>query len=370
MSTLPHIINKESEETSEALTLNFIDLFAGCGGFSLGMERAGLNSLAAIDISAEAVETYRANFPEVAHVLERDITEFDPSELEQLLDGQTVDVIVGGPPCQGFSNVRKVDGTNHGSEPIDDPRRYLYRDFLRFVDYFQPRLFVIENVLGIRTAAGGEFLTRVHSEARALRYRVHGHEIRAWNYGIPQKRIRQLIIGTRVDLPIFVSSRFLPPTHADLASLRSSRGSRKTGSAKVVECLLPPVTLWEAIGDLPRLAAGEGEEEIEYDLLRRECQIDHYTGRYIIEVLEVDKTSSLTNHVARPHSQRDLRDFALLREGESSAVAMRVTYPTRSGLYPVPAQQSPFRKILDILMTPIAEKFTVGRGIQTCQTIR
>jgi hypothetical protein len=134
--------------------------------------------------------------------------------------------------------------------------------------------------------------------------------------------------------------------------------------------LLPPVTLWEAIGDLPRLAAGEGEEEIEYDLLRRECQIDHYTGRYIIEVLEVDKTSSLTNHVARPHSQRDLRDFALLREGESSAVAMRVTYPTRSGLYPVPAQQSPFRKILDILMTPIAEKFTVGRGIQTCQTIR
>src|ERR1044072_8719521 len=316
-------IPQKSKRPASDKNLNFLDLFAGCGGFSLGMDRAGFHALAAIDVNWEAVETYRKNFPEVKHVLQKDLTTFKPSELELLLDGQTVDVIIGGPPCQGFSNVRKVDGTNHGKEPIEDPRRYLYRDFLRFVDHFKPSVFVIENVLGIRTAAGGEFLTRVHSEARALGYRVHGQEVRAWRYGVPQKRIRQLIIGTRENLPIFYSSRFLPATHAEPVPLQlKGRTQKKEIGSKRIE-LPPAVTLWEAIGDLPRLAAGQGEENSNYDLLRREHQLSRYSGRYIKKVLEVHKAKFLTGHISRPHNDRDLRDFDRLYEGESSAAAMR-----------------------------------------------
>ena len=291
-------------------SLTCIDLFSGCGGFSLGMERAGFHTLAAIDVDPQAIQTYRKNFVNVPHVLQRDLTEYDPSELDVLLGGARVDVITGGPPCQGFSNVRKVDGANHGNRFVEDPRRYLYRDFLKFVSYFHPRVFVIENVLGIRTTAGGEFYTRVNSEARALGYRVHGEEIRAWQYGVPQKRIRQLIIGTKNELPIFVGSRFIAPTHSD-----SSNGGKGQ--------LAPIVTLWEAIGDLLPLQAGTGAQSCQYDLSLRKSQIARYSDRYIKSVLEVHKAKTLTAHVARPHNDRDLRDFDRLREGESSAVAMR-----------------------------------------------
>lgn len=302
--------SKPKLSTTNMNSLTCLDLFSGCGGFNLGMERAGFHTLAAIDLDPHAIQTYRKNFPKVPYVLEKNLTSYDPSDLDILLGGQSVDVITGGPPCQGFSNVRKVDGANHGDRFVEDPRRYLYRDFLRFVAYFQPRVFVIENVLGIRTTAGGEFYTRVKAEARALGYRVHGEEIRAWQYGVPQKRIRQLIIGTKNELPIFVGSRFMPPTHSDSPSDK--------------ECQLAPiVTLWEAIGDLAPLKAGTGAQSCQYDLLLRKSQTARYSDRYIKNILEIHKATSLTAHVARPHNERDLRDFDRLLEGESSAVAMR-----------------------------------------------
>lgn len=314
-STTPHTTNGP---------FTFIDLFSGCGGFSLGLERAGFRALAAIDVNSHAVETYRKNFPNVAHVLNQDLTTFDPTELDILIKGERVDLIVGGPPCQGFSNVRKVDGANHGKRLIEDSRRFLYQDFLRFVAYFRPSIFVIENVLGIRTAASGEFYTRVNSEARALGYRVHGEEIRAWRYGVPQKRIRQLIVGTKNELPIFAMNCLLPPTHSEFADLdgQINKAVHKHLS-EIGGNLLPPVTLWEAIGDLSPLAAGSGVQSCQYDRSRRQVHLARYTGRYIENVLEVHKAKQLTGHVARPHSDRDLRDFARLHEGESSAVAMR-----------------------------------------------
>src|SRR3954470_16376490 len=171
--------------------LQFVDLFAGCGGFTLGMEKAGLHAVAALDFNAEAIETFKANLPHVPHVLQRDLTKFGPEDLETLIGKQRVDVIVGGPPCQGFSTARKRDGANHGSlRLVDDPRRHLYKEFLKYVGHFQPMLFVMENVLGLRSAAGGEYFTRVHEEGRSLGYRVHGQIEEAWELGAPQKRRR------------------------------------------------------------------------------------------------------------------------------------------------------------------------------------
>jgi DNA (cytosine-5)-methyltransferase 1 len=281
----------------------FIDLFCGCGGFTLGMERAGFRCLAAIDFNAVAVATLRANMSHINHVLHRDLTAYLPEELAALIGVRHVDVIVGGPPCQGFSTARQVDGANHGSRLTHDPRRNLYRELLKYVGFFRPRVFVMENVLGIKTAAGGEYFTRVQAEARLLGYRVHGQVEDAWELGVPQKRRRQLIIGTLVDLPGY----FLP-------------------ILKPAPRAIPRTLLGAAICDLPRLRAGSGEDECDYDLeIRAEfLRRNNETVRnYLLNVLEIEQAKKLTNHVARPHSDRDLCDFAKLREGESSAVAMR-----------------------------------------------
>jgi DNA (cytosine-5)-methyltransferase 1 len=292
-----------------------IDLFCGCGGFSLGMQRAGFSLLAAIDSNAEAIATFDENLPDVPFVLRQDLTSFGPDNLAELIWPNSaaaiaVDVIVGGPPCQGFSTARQVDGANHGRRLKPDPRRHLYREFLRYVESFQPRVFIMENVLGLRNAAGGAYFTAVQREARALGrtqgwpgYRVHGQVEDAWELGVPQKRYRQLIIGVRNDLPGYFLPELKPAPRAQ-----------------------PRPSLWDAIGDLPILRAGSGECERDYDWPRRLEHVDNHGDgavRYLCNVLEIDRAKKLTCHVARPHSERDLRDFARLKEGENSRSAMR-----------------------------------------------
>jgi DNA (cytosine-5)-methyltransferase 1 len=282
------------------------------------MMRAGFRVLAAIDVDAVAVSSLRTNLVEsrhpgllrVANALVRDLTTFCPSQLAALIGTDNVDVVVGGPPCQGFSTARQVDGANHGARLKDDPRRHLYKEFLRYVDFFQPRIFVLENVLGIRTAAGGEYFTRMQNEARVLGtnegrpgYRVHSQIGDAWQLGVPQKRRRQMVIGLRNDLPGYFPSELKPVPRTE-----------------ATPCL------GEAIGDLPVLRAGRGEDERDYDTVRRAEHFRRFGNkarRYLNEVLEIERARQLTNHVARPHSGRDLGDFALLREGENSATAIR-----------------------------------------------
>ena len=295
----------------KAQPLSFIDLFCGCGGFTIGMLRSGFRCLAAIDFNKEAVETLRANLSETPHpdweppkhALERDLTKYPPSELAELIGVNRVDVIVGGPPCQGFSTARQVDGANHGARLKEDPRRHLYREFLQYVGFFQPKVFVMENVLGLRSAAGGQYFTRVQKEARDHGYRVHAQIEDAWGLGVPQKRRRQLIIGVRLDQ----SGYFLP-------ELKPAPRAR------------PRTWLGTAIGDLPILRAGGGNDERDYDRSRRTehmQQVGSAARDYLFKVLEIGRARKLTNHVARPHSERDLRDFARLKEGENSATAIR-----------------------------------------------
>lgn len=297
-----------AEVNSETPPVTFIDLFSGCGGFSLGLTRAGLRCLAAVDFNPEAVEVFRTNFPDVPHVLERDLSTYTPNKLAALIGSDRVDVIVGGPPCQGFSTVRQVDSANHGSRVKRDKRRYLFRAFLDYVDHFQPKVFVMENVLGIQSAAKGAFFTMVQAEARRLKYRVHPQVEEAWKLGVPQKRRRQLIIGVREDIPGFFASGL------DAAS----RAFASTAAAYT------PV-LWDAIGDLPKLEAGAGEDPCAYDLSKRErflSQRGIAARHYLEEVLEISKATKLTAHKARPHNDRDLRDFARMREGETGDAAI------------------------------------------------
>lgn len=279
----------------------FIDLFCGCGGFSLGMERAEFQCLAAIDFNHEAVNVFKANFGHVPHALERDLTQFTPQELEQIVGTKHVDVIVGGPPCQGFSQARQRDGANHGPRIIDDPRRHLYQRFLSFVEHFKPKVFVMENVLGIRSASGGDYFTRVQAEGRKLGYRVTPREEDATKLGVPQNRKRQLFIGIRLDVPGYLANELLP----------APRAKPWVG-----------VTLGDAIMDLPIVRAGGGAQEMDYDMGRRSDHVGTNHHHFIYKVLQVKKAAQLTAHDSRPHSERDLRDFALLHEGENCKNAM------------------------------------------------
>ena len=119
---------------------NVIDLFCGCGGFSLGFERAGFDILLGIDIWKDAINTFRCNHKD-SRALLADLSVLSPSDTLPYLDGKPISVIIGGPPCQGFSVA--------GKRLTDDIRNNLYKNFVHFVSYFRPRAFVMENVPNI-----------------------------------------------------------------------------------------------------------------------------------------------------------------------------------------------------------------------------
>ena len=276
-----------------------IDLFCGCGGFSLGLKQAGFELLAAIDHDPKAIEVFKANFQDIdpEFVLQRDLTTYNPEDLEVLIGTDRVDIIVGGPPCQGFSNARQNQGANHGPRFVEDPRRMLYQDFLRFVKHFQPSIFVMENVLGIRTCEGGQYFDRVHDEAQELGYEVRALVIKASDYGVPQKRQRQLFIGTKVPVRL--------PALWEIPSLWESG----------------QVTLGHAIGDLPPVRVGSGKDPRKYDLQLRKKHYAKYCGHWHRQVLEINLADELTGHRARYHSLRDLDVFAQLKPGEHATQA-------------------------------------------------
>jgi DNA (cytosine-5)-methyltransferase 1 len=301
-------------------SLTFIDLFCGCGGFTLGMLRAGFDCLAAVDSNPQAISTLRDNLAthhrtditRVRHALHADLTKLTPLELSDLIGTKHLDVVVGGPPCQGFSTARQSHGGNHGSTLVHDPRRLLFENYLDHVKFFQPKIFVFENVLGLRSTAGGAFFTEIQHRARTLGlaeglpgYRVHAQIEKGEDLGVPQKRRRQLIIGVRQDIPGFIPSTLPPARRAVLGAM-----------------------MGDAILDLPVRSAGAGDAIDHYDLKRRETNFlggtrDQFRAPYLRKVAEVENLSILYNHDARPHSARDLRDFLKLAEGESSAVALK-----------------------------------------------
>ncbi|MGY1640830.1 DNA cytosine methyltransferase [Geodermatophilus sp. SYSU D00703] len=160
-----------------------IDLFAGCGGMTTGFVDEGFQPVKAVEHNLHAAATYAANFGE-QHMFWGDIADFPDSEIPE------VDVIIGGPPCQGFSNL--------GSKDINDPRNQLWKQYLRFVDRAHPQAFVIENVDRFRSSAEFQLLLK-EAEGGILRdYELTHGLLLAADYGVAQRRTRTIIIGSRV----------------------------------------------------------------------------------------------------------------------------------------------------------------------------
>ena len=174
--------------------MNVIDLFSGCGGLSLGFIKDGYVVKKAVEFDANIANTYKKNHPEVDVIVD-DIRNIDQSGVFKHGDE---DVIIGGPPCQGFS----MAGARIRTGFIDDPRNYLFKHYFNVVKTVKPKAFVMENVKGIMTMQDGkifEEILRIFSDAEMLAgepYKINYKVVKASGFGVPQKRERMIIIGT------------------------------------------------------------------------------------------------------------------------------------------------------------------------------
>jgi len=169
-------------------TYTFIDLFAGCGGLSLGFEKAGFEGVLAIDNWQDALDTYCHN-RKGARTLCADISTLNPSEIKAKYNIDDVSVIIGGPPCQGFSVA--------GKRIVEDKRNKLYKSFVRFVDVFRPKAFVMENVPNILSLGKGIVRNSILKDFEQLGYTVTYKVLMASDYGVPQNRRRAVFVGLK-----------------------------------------------------------------------------------------------------------------------------------------------------------------------------
>lgn len=232
--------------------LQMIDLFSGAGGLSQGLKEAGFRSLYANEIKTRYAETFALNHPE-SIIDQRDIRLVDARAVrEQLsIDRGELDLVAGGPPCQGFSINAPVRST-------DDARNHLFKDFLRFVDEFLPKAVLIENVPGLVSFEGGQTLEAILDALARHGYQSDVRILYAPHYGVPQTRWRTIVIGLRDGAD--VQAAFPDPIQQ--APLRVNFTSKFAGRNIVSlpqQVELPSFTsVKDAIGDLPPLRNGEG----------------------------------------------------------------------------------------------------------------
>lgn len=241
-----------------------IDLFAGVGGLSLGFEQCGFEVVLANEYEPSIANAYKKNH-ESADVLVGDITKLDLDATFGKFKGN-VDVVIGGPPCQGFSQKGQ-------RKTIHDPRNFLFKYYVKVVELVKPRYFVMENVPNLLSAEGGFFRKEIEELFNSLGYQLTMGVLNASDYGVPQNRRRAVIMGKRggaaPDLPT--------PKHNK-------------------------VTIWDAISDLAYLESGEGEEVQEYK----------FGPQSAYQSMLREGSSLLYNHKATKHSELALERLAMI----------------------------------------------------------
>lgn len=185
------IVTKKVKQHSN---LTAIDLFCGCGGLTVGLTRSGIDVLAGIDSWDRAIETYVLNNKHIG--LCKDLTQYPPEQFALDTGITKCDILTGGPPCQGFSIAGKRDN--------NDPRNSLFMEYVKYLDYFKPKAFIMENVMGIlsmKTANGNKAIDLI-TEELSKNYNILINRLYASDFGVPQNRRRVVIIGIRKDLNI------------------------------------------------------------------------------------------------------------------------------------------------------------------------
>lgn len=279
--------------------IRLLDLFCGTGAFSKGFENATnaeYQTLFGIDTQQIAIATFLANHP-CAKAMVGDIRRTTPSEISELIHTKPgeIDIIIGGPPCQGFSSIRPF---RSAKQP--DPRNSLFEDFARFITYFRPKVFILENVVGLATYNNGDTIIAIEERMHHAGYDCDWRIMNAAHFGVPQRRERLIFVGTQrggqvifprptydCDLPTIgykQKQRLLLPPQPDLFSAAAP--------------LLPAITVMDAIGDLPQISAGELATVYDtaaihcYQQARRKETVDltlHVSTRHTTRMIEIIK---------------------------------------------------------------------------------
>ncbi len=240
-----------------------VDVFAGAGGLSLGLQDAAHKVLAAADNNPHMLQTHAENHPDtmVFHVDFSNSIELEGfiEEIDNRLRGRFLGLLAGGPPCQGFSTAGKWN--------IGDTRNKLVFSMLRMVRHLQPEHVLIENVVGLRIRKNGKTLLSIQENLDSLGYSSEWFQLNAEQYGVPQRRRRIFIHASRSN------ELFGPPP-----PLFSMVGRKKKGSEPYLSQpnLAKPITVEEAIGDLPPIPCGGGVHKSEYDDAWMKSSYQHY----------------------------------------------------------------------------------------------
>lgn len=271
--------------------IKVLDLFAGAGGFGLGFRLAGdqFKLICSLEVDKWAIETLEANNTEKQKIIHDDIRNYNTREKILNACPKKPDIIIGGPPCQGFS----VSGP---AKDPNDPRNSLFKNFAQWVEILQPRVFVMENVLGLlkrKNEKGEDVIEIIKDTFSRIGYKVTVWELNAANYGVPQSRERIFIVGCS-------SGGVIPKppiTHYLPEEKKSLNGTAKT--------LQKAITVIKAIGDLPKLQAGEGKEECVFKVLpKSEFQKQARAHNNV-----------LYNHVTMAHTKRVIERYQHILDG-------------------------------------------------------
>ena len=247
--------------------MNAIDLFCGAGGLSYGFEKAGVNILLGIDNDAMALKVFEKNHKNAKSIC-GDITQLHYNDIKELIGDTTIDLIIGGPPCQGMSL--------SGPRKFDDPRNKLYLSYIRFVQEIKPKAFVIENVPGLVSLFKGQIKNSIIERLTNLGYKVGYRILCAADYGVPQSRKRVVFVGLKKEFFDF----------------------DRIKEEDMVTCEM-------ALSDLPPLIDSLGEDPAEYETLPQ--------NEY--QKLMRKNSVQVHNHIAAAHSEKVRNIIALVPDG-------------------------------------------------------
>jgi len=269
--------------------MKVFDLFCGTGGFTKGFENSGnaeFDVRFGIDILDTSVNTFKLNHEKAIGLCQdiRKVRRLDVEKMTGIKRGG-LDVLVGGPPCQGFSSIRPFRSTND-----DDPRNSLFEEYASFVNFFRPKVFVLENVVGLATHKNGQTLEIMQQCFHQLGYDTDWKLLNAAHFGVPQKRERFLLIGVERGANIL----FPTPTHSYKGSTIGYKNkSRILEPIESSDIVLPKaISAMEAIDDLPPIASGETSTSytsIPRTLYQKERRKEHH---------------ELTLHTATKHTEK------------------------------------------------------------------
>lgn len=286
-----------------------IDLFSGAGGLSEGFFRGGFEISASLDLDPMALRTYWLNHPYMRdeQILCRDVADVARTDFARFLGRRRLDALIGAPPCQGFSTAgHRSKKTRTGYKVTDDERNYLFTHIVRLAVELRPRLFLMENVPGMKSAHDG---TTSFLDAAARRLQRAGFQTTTWKlnaaaYGVAQERHRMFLVASN---------------GCALPQLPRAQYQDFTARAHDTDAL-PPVTFDEGTFDLPPRGADEGAV---VDLSRRRDDLaDPRYRRYLVRYGLLSRSRLTFNHTVRYNNERDLKLYALLRPGEDSVHAV------------------------------------------------